>query len=155
LLDRLVAVLQKEGMAGLDAAIAEFTEMQGAFSGVVALYGDDQATLRLQVVGGKVTGTFSQNSTDKDSMTTTTQTMNIPVQGTVDMVSGSIEVTGKGKMTTITKLNPSALKGLSREALKGLQTTTTTVTDSVWLFRGSYYGKGYKGTAAQPWSVSR
>jgi hypothetical protein len=148
LLDRLVAVLQKEGMAGLDAAIAEFTEMQGAFSGVVALYGDDQATLRLQVVGGKVTGTFSQNSTDKDSM-------NIPVQGTVDMVSGSIEVTGKGKMTTITKLNPSALKGLSREALKGLQTTTTTVTDSVWLFRGSYYGKGYKGTAAQPWSVSR
>jgi hypothetical protein len=155
LLDRLVAVLQKEGMAGLDAAIAEFTEMQGAFSGVVALYGKAKATLRLQVAGGRVTGTFSQNSTDKDSMTTTTQTMNIPVQGTVDMVSGSIEVTGKGKMTTTTEINPSVLKGMSRDALKGLQTTTTTVTNSVWLFRGSYYGKGYRGTAAQPWSVSR
>jgi hypothetical protein len=155
LLDRLVAVLQKEGMAGLDAAIAEFTEMQGAFSGVVALYGNSQANLRLQVVGGKVTGTFSQNSTEKESLISTTQTMNIPLQGTVDMVSGSIEVKGKGKLTTISKLNPSALKGISREALKGLQTTTTVVTDSVWLFRGSYYGKGYKGTAAQPWSVSR
>lgn len=155
LLDRLVAVLQKEGMAGLDATIAEFTEMQGGFSGVVALYGKAKATLRLQVAGGKVTGTLSQDFADKDTMISTTQTMNIPLQGTVDMVSGSIEVKGKGKMTTTTKINPSALKGLSREALKGMKTTTTTVTDSVWLFRGSYYGKGYKGTAAQPWSVSR
>jgi hypothetical protein len=153
LLDRLVAVLQKEGMAGLDAAIAEFTQMQGDFSGVVALYENANATLRIQVVGGKATGTFAQNFTDKGSMFTTTQTMNIPVQGTVDIVSGAIELKGKGKMTTIIKLNPSALAGLSRE--EGLAATTTTVTDSVWLFRGSYNGKGYKGSSAQPWSVSR
>lgn len=155
LLDRLVAVLQKEGMAGLDAAITEFTQMQGAFSGVVTLYGNAKATLRLQITGGKVTGSFSMNSTTKESMVTSTQSMNIPLQGTVDLVSGAIEVNGKGKMTTTAKINANVLAGLSPEALKDVQTTTTTVTDSVWLFRGSYYGKGYKGTAAQPWSVSR
>jgi hypothetical protein len=155
LLDRLVAVLQKEGMAGLDAAIAEFTQMQGAFSGVVTLYGNAKGSLLLQVAGGKVTGSFTMNSTQNESMVTTTQSMNIPLRGTVDMVSGSIEVNGKGKMTTTTKLTASALSMLSPDALKNVQTTSTTVTDSAWLFRGSYYGKGYKGTAAQPWSVSR
>ncbi len=142
-------------MAGLDAAIAEFTQMQGAFSGVVTLYGNAKGSLLLQVAGGKVTGSFTMNSTQNESMVTTTQSMNIPLRGTVDLVSGSIEVNGKGKMTTTTKLTASALSMLSRDALKDVQTTSTTVTDSAWLFRGSYYGKGYKGTAAQPWSVSR
>lgn len=154
LLDRLLATLKKEGMAGLDAAIAEFTQMQGDFTGTVAMLGNAHATLRIRISGSKVTGTLSQDTTTKDSMTITTQKMNIPMKGNVDIISGSIEMTGQGPCTTVCKLTPSALAGLPEDARKNIVPTTNTAT-SKWLLRGSYNGKGYKGSTTEPWSVTR
>ncbi len=151
LLDRLVAVLQKEGEKGLDEAIAEFTQMQGSFSGSAEMLDGPAASLKLQISGNKVTGFLSLDSRKTESLTITTQKMNIPMRGVVDMISGSIEIEGSGPMTTSCGINPAS--SIAKD-MKNFQPTTTT-TQSKWLFRGTYNGKGYKGSVAQPWSVAR
>lgn len=139
LVDRLTAILERDGMSALDAAIAEMTGMQGSFTGRAF----DTGVLRISVKGTRVTGTFTDtiraSESAGDIVITVTTAMNGTLMGDVELSSGSISFKMAG--TSVTEIHPSGRK--------------TSVPCSA-SFSGSFTGKGYKGTSSgKIWSATR
>ncbi|MEI8340524.1 MAG: hypothetical protein WCH43_03185 [Verrucomicrobiota bacterium] len=141
MVDRLVSILEKDGMPALDAAIAEMTNMQGTFAGSLG----GKGTLRLTVQGARVTGTYHNSVTNTiqagEKSITFTAVASGTLQGDVDLASGSI-----------------AMK------LKGTSTCNGQSIPFSGSFSGGFTGKGYKGSSSgtaggeggsSSWSVSR
>lgn len=88
LVDRLVGILEKDGMPGLEEALKEITDMQGTFAGALG----GQGRLQITVKGTRVTGSFS-NTTGTGAVTATAKAT---LQGEVDMISATISMSMKG-----------------------------------------------------------
>lgn len=140
LVDRLTAILEREGMKALDAAIAEMSGMQGTFKGKA--FGT--AFINLVVKGSTVTGSYKNTISTSQSagktVITVTVTQTGTIQGDVELTSGSISFKMTGTSTSV--INPGG--------------KTTSIPMSATKFSGSFTGNGYKGTSSGVnWSVSR
>jgi hypothetical protein len=140
LVDRLVSVLEKEGLPALETAISEMTSMQGTFTGSVA----GKGTLQITVKGTKVTGSYTAASDSRNPIGPITMTIKITttctLKGDVELSSGTISMKMSGTTTVFNDPAPIAAS-----------------------LSGSFTGKGYKGSASgeggstgsSSWSVSR
>jgi hypothetical protein len=88
MVDRLVAVLQRDGVPALDKAIAEMSGMQGTFSGSLG----GRGSLRITVTGSKVTGSYS-NTVSAGGITATARAS---ISGDVELSSGTISMSMSG-----------------------------------------------------------
>lgn len=139
--DRLVGILESGGMGALDTALAEFTGMQGTFRGSLG----GKGTLILTVQGSSVTGSWNNTLTDSFAVgkerVTTHAVVSASLQGTVDLLSGSLTAQLTGNSSATTKGQAAAIP---------IQAN----------LRGSFTGDGFKGTAiategSASWSVKR
>lgn len=142
LVDRLVGILESGGMGALDAALAEFTDMQGTFRGDMG----GKGSLVMTVRGSSVTGTFNHATSNTyvvgEKKTITAQgSASASLHGTLDLLSGSLTA---------------RLTGTSNGSAGGKSTTLPIEAN----LRGSFTGDGFKGTAtakegSASWSVKR
>jgi hypothetical protein len=137
MVDRLVGILERDGMPALDAAIADMTGMQGTFEGSIG----GQGALRITIKGRGVTGTYANTITNTvqagDQTMTFTAHASGTITGDVELSSGSIAM----KMTG---------SSVCRD-----QTVPISAA-----FSGGFTGKGYKGSTSaagvsSTWAVSR
>ena len=140
LVNRCVTALKDGGEKALAEVIKEFTSMEGTFTGRVTMPDKTGATLSITIKGGRVTGTFSQSTSQNLGVTTVSRRVNATVSGKMDMASGAIEMQANGNVTATARS-------------KGTPSKTSSMEGS-WLFRGSFNGNGYKGSTELPWSVS-
>ena len=137
LVDRLVGVLEKDGLAGLDAAIKEVGDMQGTFSGKQI-----SGRLTLTVKGTTVTATFFDHiAIGSDSFADTKGNFS----GWHDPVSGSVFFRGTATSVSFVKIG---------------KTERRTSQSVPYTFNGSFTGHGYRGrvmsgSSSIGWSVSR
>ena len=129
MVDRLVAVLQRDGMPALDEAIAEMSGMQGTFSGSLG----GRGTLRITVSGTKVTGSYT-NSVSAGGITATARGT---VTGDVELSSGTISMSLSGASTAKGQRVPFSARFSGSFTGKG--------------YKGSSSGMG----TSLPWSVSK
>lgn len=85
LVDRLVDIIQDDGMPAFESALSEMTSMQGGFTGM-------GGNLRITVKGNQVTGGFNETFRSGDVVSTTSCTL----KGEVDLNSGIIWMNLKG-----------------------------------------------------------
>lgn len=129
MVDRLVAVLQRDGMPALDEAIAEMSGMQGTFSGSLG----GRGSLRITVSGTKVTGSYT-NSVSAGGVTATARGT---VTGDVELSSGTISMSLSGASTAKGQRVPFSARFSGSFTGKG--------------YRGSSSGMG----TSLPWSVGK
>lgn len=139
LVNRCLAAFKDGGEKALAAAIKEFVSMEGTFAGRVTMPDKTGATLKITIKGGRVTGSFSQHTSQDLGSVTTTRSVNAQVTGKMDLGSGAIEMQAKGRITATATAD---------------KKTQTHSMEGDWTFRGSFNGKGYKGSTEMPWSVS-
>jgi hypothetical protein len=150
LVDRLVRVLERDGMSELDAAIKEITDMQGTFVGTMG----GQGHLTITVTGTKATGTFN-NVTDTAGVVATTK---LAMTGDIDMITAKIALTVTGTVTVPPIQLPEAAADepawVAEMRASARQLRVTNVYGSM---NGSFTGKGYRGLqdGAKEWSVLR
>ncbi|MFO1486107.1 MAG: hypothetical protein U1F71_22280 [Verrucomicrobiaceae bacterium] len=139
LVNRCLTALKDGGEKALAEVIKEFTSMEGTFAGRATMPDNTHATLTITIKSGRVTGTFSQSTSQNLGAVTASRRISATVTGRMDMASGAIEMQASGTIVGSAKS-----KGSSK----------TTSMEGSWLFRGSYNGNGYKGSTEIPWSVS-
>lgn len=139
LVNRCLSALKDGGEKALAEVIKEFTSMEGTFAGRVTMPDKTGATLKITIKGGRVTGTFSQSTSQNLGTVSTTRHFAATVTGKMDLASGAIEMQAKGTITA------TASSG---------KTSKTTSMVGEWTLRGSFNGNGYKGSTEMPWSVS-
>ncbi len=88
MVDRLVSVLERDGVPALDAAIAEMSGMQGTFTGSLA----GKGVIRITVTGTKVTGSYNQTASSGKY----TAVASARISGDVELSSGSISLKMSG-----------------------------------------------------------
>jgi hypothetical protein len=150
LVDRLVRVLERDGVTGLDEAIKEITNMQGTFSGSLG----NQGRLIITVTGTKATGTFNNVTNTAGVVATTKLTMN----GDVDMISAKIAMTVTGTVTIPPiQLPAAAADEPAWVANMRASASKLQVTNVYGNMNGSFTGNGYKGLqdGAKEWSVQK
>ncbi len=114
LVDRLVGVLERDGVPALDEAIAEMTGMQGTFTGSLS----GKGTIRLTVAGSRVSGTYSQTVTVSGQ----TASARASITGDVELSSGTISMTMTGAVTakdTRVPINSSMSGSFTGQGYKG------------------------------------
>ncbi|MBL9134191.1 MAG: hypothetical protein JNG86_23455 [Verrucomicrobiaceae bacterium] len=114
MVDRLVAVLERDGVPALDEAIAEMTGMQGTFSGSLS----GRGTIRITVTGTKVTGSYNQTATSgKYSAVASAR-----ISGDVELSSGTISMKMTGAVVakdTRVPINSSMSGSFTGKGYKG------------------------------------
>lgn len=114
IVDRLVSVLERDGVPALDEAIAEMTGMQGTFSGSLS----GKGTIRITVSGSRVTGTYSQTVTVSGH----TASARASISGDVELSSGTISMKMTGAVTakdTRVAINSSMSGSFTGKGYKG------------------------------------
>ncbi|MBZ0184722.1 MAG: hypothetical protein K8F91_00620, partial [Candidatus Obscuribacterales bacterium] len=136
LVDRLVSILEKDGMSALDSAINEITGMQGNFQGSLG----GRGRLVITVRGTNATGRWLHvvtNSVGKAQISTRSEAT---LKGDVDLAAGSISMILTGRVT-----NPGF----------GEYLRPTNIAIHPTRMIGRFTGRGYKGQygGSMPWSV--
>ncbi|MDZ4404585.1 hypothetical protein [Prosthecobacter sp.] len=139
LVNRCLTALKDGGEKALAEVIKEFTSMEGTFAGRVTMPDKTGASLRITIKGGRVTGSFSQSTSQNLGTVSTTRHFAATVTGKMDLASGAIEMQAKGRITATATAD---------------KKTQTHSMEGEWTFRGSFNGNGYKGSTEMPWSVS-
>lgn len=150
LVDRLVRILERDGMSELDAAIKEITDMQGTFVGTMG----GQGHLTITVTGTKATGTFN-NVTDTAGVVATTK---LAMTGDIDMITAKIALTVTGTVTIPPiQLPEAAADEPAWVAEMRASARQLRVTNVYGNMNGNFTGKGYRGLqdGVKEWSVQR
>ena len=114
IVDRLVSVLESDGVPALDAAIGEMSGMQGTFSGSLS----GKGTIRITVIGSRVTGSYGQTVTVGGQ----TASARASISGDVELSSGTISMKMTGSVVakgTNVPINSSMSGSFTGKGYKG------------------------------------
>lgn len=114
IVDRLVRVLESDGVPALDAAIGEMSGMQGTFSGSLS----GKGTIRITVTGSRVTGSYGQTVTVGGQ----TARARASISGDVELSSGTISMKMTGSVAakdTNVPINSSMSGSFTGKGYKG------------------------------------
>ncbi|MBN8422293.1 MAG: hypothetical protein J0L73_25485 [Verrucomicrobia bacterium] len=114
IVDRLVRVLESDGVPALEAAIGEMSGMQGTFSGSLS----GKGTIRITVTGSRVTGSYGQTVTVGGQ----TASARASISGDVELSSGTISMKMTGSVVakdTNVPINSSMSGSFTGKGYKG------------------------------------
>ncbi len=139
LVSHLVRVYEKDGMKGLDAAIAELVKMQGVFVGKF----NGTIPMTITVKGCEVSGKFFQRSVKPGTLTTSSE-YKAAIDGTLDPLSAELTLNFNTTQTVTVRYQDKYVQ----------KSYPPKVARSKFTSSARFTGNGYRGYA-DAWTVLR